>query len=100
LLPLTITICTLPWKHGDQGTWAAMGIVIVAWNSIFLKKLINQPCPTSAIGLKVDPRMPSSHAQLFLYITTYGALALIYSQGLYLFTFGLGAILILFGAFV
>ncbi|GLJ19055.1 hypothetical protein SUGI_0342040 [Cryptomeria japonica] len=100
MIPLIVAIGTLPWRHGEKGTWCTMGVLVSIWISRYLKILINQPRPTSALGLRADPGMPSSHAQCFLYITTYGALTLIDSQGLHLSTFGLGVLIISFGAFV
>lgn len=49
--------------------WALTGSIVAAFNNKLLKKLINQARPAAA--RKVDPGMPSSHAQSLAFLTTY-----------------------------
>ncbi|KAL4199121.1 hypothetical protein AMTRI_Chr03g143290 [Amborella trichopoda] len=57
------------WKHDGEVMWAAMGSVINSMISMALKRLLNQQRPSSAS--RVDPGMPSSHAQSISFITNF-----------------------------
>jgi dolichyldiphosphatase len=94
-----ITIGTLCRRNNPQVTWAVMGINASAWISKALKVLLNQRRPSSALGIRTDPGMPSSHAYTLLYTTVYIAVALIGWKGLNTITFGIGVTLVVFGAF-
>jgi len=96
---LIITIGTLGRTQNPQVTWAVMGINASAWSSKALKVLLNQRRPSSALGVRVDPGMPSSHAYTLLYTAVYSAVAFIGWKGLNTITFGFGLAIILFGAF-
>lgn len=60
-------------RHDAEAVWIAMGSIINAVLSIALKRIINQERPTSA--LKLDPGMPSSHAQSIFFIITVSILS-------------------------
>ena len=53
--------------------WCLSGSVFNSLNSKLLKRLINESRPEGAT--KLDPGMPSSHAQSLAFLSTYAALA-------------------------
>lgn len=79
---VAVVIAVVVWKHDDQVLWAVTGGILNAGLSKLLKKIFNQKRPLTALGLKADPGMPSSHAQSLGYLSLYAALGLISWQGL------------------
>ncbi|XP_057820258.2 uncharacterized protein LOC131033139 isoform X3 [Cryptomeria japonica] len=63
------------WRHDAGVIWAVVGSVLNTSNSKLLKRIFKQQRPPSALGLKADPGMPSSHAQSLGYLTLYAALS-------------------------
>lgn len=90
---------TIGRRNNPQITWAVVGVVSSACISKALKVLLNQKRPNSALGIRTDPGMPSSHAYIHLYTTAYVTLALIGGKGLNITTFGMGLAIIAVGAF-
>eukprot|EP01018_Ginkgo_biloba_P000489 Gb_32367 [translate_table: standard] len=54
---LAIFASLLGCTHDAQLIWVVTGSMLNAGNSNPLKCLVNHPCPTSALSLKIDPRM-------------------------------------------
>lgn len=63
------------WKHDGEVMWAVSGSVFNTGSSRILKYLFNHQRPLSALSLKTDPGMPSSHAQSIGYLAMYAALS-------------------------
>ncbi|XP_059074597.1 lipid phosphate phosphatase epsilon 2, chloroplastic isoform X2 [Cryptomeria japonica] len=69
---LTAVVSIVVWRHNSpEVLWAVTGCILNEGSSKTLKQIINQPSPASAIGLRKDPGMPSSHAQNLAFVTTY-----------------------------
>lgn len=69
------------WKHDAEVMWAVSGSILNTGSSRILKYLFNHQRPLSALSLKADPGMPSSHAQSIGYLAVYASLTLISWQG-------------------
>lgn len=94
---VAVVIAVVAWRHDDQVLWAVTGGILNAGNSKLLKKIFNQQRPLTALELKVDPGMPSSHAQSLGYLSLYAAAGLIFWQGPHIFSIA-GAVVIVFCA--
>ncbi|KAK8477372.1 hypothetical protein V6N13_080425 [Hibiscus sabdariffa] len=57
------------WRHDAEALWMAMELIVNALLSIRLKRVLNQEQPV--VGLKYDPRIPSSHAQSIFYTVVF-----------------------------
>ncbi|KAH9319915.1 hypothetical protein KI387_021684, partial [Taxus chinensis] len=89
----------LVWRYNSpEVLWAFTGCVLNGGSSKPLKRLINQPRPASATGLKTDSGMPSTHAQNLGYIATYAIFILIGCKGLNTFTLGVAFAIITWAA--
>eukprot|EP00933_Yihiella_yeosuensis_P010627 TRINITY_DN11734_c0_g1_i1.p1 TRINITY_DN11734_c0_g1~~TRINITY_DN11734_c0_g1_i1.p1 ORF type:complete len:188 (+),score=19.87 TRINITY_DN11734_c0_g1_i1:112-675(+) len=62
------------WKRDPTSCWCVLGSIAAAFNCKLLKLIISQARPDGA--RKVDPGMPSSHAQSLGFLSTYAALEL------------------------
>lgn len=69
----TAATVVLIWRDHDQVLWASTGSVLNSASSKILKKIFNQQRPLTAVGLKADPGMPSSHAQSLGFLALYAA---------------------------
>lgn len=65
---------TLAWRRDVRSCWCVAGSIVSAFNCKVLKRAINQSRPEGA--RKVDPGMPSSHAQSLGFLSAYLALEL------------------------
>ncbi|CAE7202434.1 LPPE2 [Symbiodinium natans] len=65
----------LLWRRHDATCWALLGSVLAAANCKLWKILLKQSRPAGAP--KLDPGMPSSHAQSLGFLSSYAALDLI-----------------------
>ncbi|XP_057820255.2 lipid phosphate phosphatase epsilon 2, chloroplastic isoform X1 [Cryptomeria japonica] len=88
------------WRHDAGVIWAVVGSVLNTSNSKLLKRIFKQQRPPSALGLKADPGMPSSHAQSLGYLTLYAALSWIDWQGLTAFNIGCAFAILICGAYL
>lgn len=76
-----ILVAVVIWKHDAEVIWAASGSILNTGSSRILKYLFNHQRPLSALNLKSDPGMPSSHGQSIGYLAVYAALTLVSWQG-------------------
>jgi hypothetical protein len=67
-------IAVVVWRHDESVCWAVIGGILNAASSKLLKRLFNQQRPLTALGLKADPGMPSSHAQSLGFFSLYASL--------------------------
>lgn len=88
------------WKHDGGVMWAVSGSVFNTGSSRILKYLFNHERPLSALSLKTDPGMPSSHAQSIGYLAMYAALSLISWQGFSALTVVGGLAILICGAYL
>ncbi|CAJ1355193.1 unnamed protein product [Effrenium voratum] len=65
----------LLWRRDCATCWCVLGSVCAALNCKCLKFIINESRPAGA--RKIDPGMPSSHAQSLGFLSTYTALSLL-----------------------
>ncbi|KAL2608767.1 hypothetical protein R1flu_027340 [Riccia fluitans] len=94
------TCVVIVWKHNEHALWAGIGAALSGALGKVLKRLINGKRPDSASGRKEDPGMPSSHAQGFMYLSTYASLALLTGYDWSLWTMASACGLILMGAYL
>ena len=73
------------WRHDDGVYWAVIGGLLNAASSKFLKRVFNQQRPLTALGLKDDPGMPSSHAQSLGFFSLYASFGCTYHNFLLCF---------------
>ena len=73
------------WRHDDDVYWAVIGGVVNGVASKLLKKAFNEQRPLTALGLKDDPGMPSSHAQSLGFFSLYASLGCTYHNFLLCF---------------
>lgn len=85
-------------RHDAEAVWIAMGSIINAVLSIALKRIINQERPTSA--LKLDPGMPSSHAQSIFFIITVSILSIVEWFGINDVTLAISGVSLAFGSYL
>ncbi|BBN19570.1 hypothetical protein Mp_8g11750 [Marchantia polymorpha subsp. ruderalis] len=85
-LVTSATVGVVLWRHDESALWASLGAVLSGGIGKAMKHLINDKRPDSADGRKADPGMPSSHAQGFLYLSTYASLGLLSWQSLSVWT--------------
>lgn len=78
----TAATVVMIWRDHDQVLWASTGSVLNSASSKILKKIFNQQRPLTAVGLKADPGMPSSHAQSLGFLALYAAFGVISWLGL------------------
>lgn len=97
---VAVVMAVVAWRHDDQVLWAVTGGILNAANSKLLKKVFNQQRPLTALGLKADPGMPSSHAQSFGYLSLYAAVGLIFWQGLHILVVAGAATILLCGIYL
>lgn len=97
---VAVVTAVVAWRHDDQVLWAVTGGILNAANSKLLKKVFNQQRPLTALGLKADPGMPSSHAQSLGYFSLYAALGLIFWQGLHILVVAGAATILLCGIYL
>ncbi|KAG6541086.1 hypothetical protein Mapa_017525 [Marchantia paleacea] len=88
------------WRHDESALWAFVGAILSGGIGKALKHLINDKRPDSADGRKADPGMPSSHAQGFIYLSTYASLGLLSGQSLSVWTIASVCALLLTGAYL
>lgn len=88
------------WKHDAEVMWAVSGSILNTGSSRILKYLFNHQRPLSALSLKADPGMPSSHAQSIGYLAMYAALTLVSWQGFSALTVVGGFAILICGAYL
>lgn len=74
-------IVVIVWRDQYHVLWAITGAVLNAASSKLLKKFFNQERPLSAVGLKEDSGMPSSHAQSLGFLSLYAAFGVVLQLG-------------------
>ncbi|KAH7433753.1 hypothetical protein KP509_07G084300 [Ceratopteris richardii] len=79
---IAVIMAMLVLKHDDEVLWAITGSILNSASSKLLKRIFNQQRPLTALKLKPDPGMPSSHAQSFGFLGLYAAFAVISLKGL------------------
>ncbi|KAL3677056.1 hypothetical protein R1sor_027004 [Riccia sorocarpa] len=94
------TFLVIVWKHNEHAIWAGIGAALSGALAKALKRLINGKRPESATGRKLDPGMPSSHAQGFMYLSTYASLALLTGYGWSLGTTTSACAMLLMGVYL
>ncbi|KAI5073074.1 hypothetical protein GOP47_0011087 [Adiantum capillus-veneris] len=78
---VAVILAVFVLRHDDQVIWALTGSIMNSLSSKLLKRMFNQQRPLTALGLKADPGMPSSHAQSFGFLGFYAAVAVILWKG-------------------
>lgn len=86
------------WRHDAEALWAATGYVVNLGLSVMLKRILNQERPVSA--QKLDPGMPSSHAQFIFFSGAFAILSVVQRLGINALTMFISGFALAFGAYL